>query len=285
MSAKHNFYTVKAFSFVVCITFISASDPEELGSDLALISCFTMDIPSPNPRSEVDYKHIPNLEYICRSKDSITLNETHPYFRFEHYINAVDRNPQNKTVPSIQFHDCSMHTFTNDTCDTFPNITRLVAERLNLRVILPTALKNCSELEVLSFFRNNLTVVSEGTFSNLSKLLYINLRRNQIVTLEANLFNYMNENCFPSKTINLRSLILRENKLKQFSPEAIGNKKDLEFIDLSENYLEDVDVEQILKSYPILSFFGFCKDPPMDEERYIKIKEEFENKNITVRCN
>lgn len=271
MSTEHNFYAVRAFRFVTFIALISGSYLEVLGSNLPLVSCFTTDMSV--HKSNVEFT--PVLKDICILKAPIELNQTHPYFRFGRHINGINFNPLNQTVPSIAFQDFTMHTFTNDTCDTFPNTTILDVSNLNLRAILQTAFRNCSELREIHLMNNNLTNISEGTFSNLSKLESIDLGGNEIVALEANSFS----NCK-----SLCKLVLMQNQLKQFPVEAIGKQDNLQLINLSDNYLEDVDVEEISKSCKKLSWLGLCKDPPMDEEKYTRIKEEFEQKNVSIHC-
>lgn len=168
-----------------------------------------------------------------------------------------------------------MHTFTNDTCATFPNTTELEVANVDLHVIRSDALKLCTELISLSFYDNQLTQISSETFSNLAKLETVDLSQNQILTLEPNSFDNLD---------GLHALGLVSNNLTRFPVETLGKMANLQRINLSYNDLVEVNVDQILKSFPHLSKFYFCKNMNWSEEEYTQMKEEFERNNVSVEC-
>lgn len=203
-------------------------------------------------------------EFSCFADTKITLNETHPHFRFS-------KNPEEGPVVLLTFNGLTMHTFTNDTCVTFPSLEKLYVDSVGLQVILQNSLQFCTDLRSVSFNDNQLLLISSWTFTRNIKIEEISLSNNTIKTIEPNAFDNLE---------NLVNLNLMNNQLKQFPGESelpLMNK--LLTMSLSSKYLEEIDGKEILRKCPNLQLLILCENNFISEAY---IKQQLVQRNVSV---
>lgn len=192
----------------------------------------------------------------CTTTTNITLNQTHPNFRFKD-------KPMDLQVGVVKFHNLIMHTFTNDTCLEFLSIVYIKATGIGLQVLLPNALEPCIDLTNVNFGNKQLLRISSGTFRQNPKLKKIEMANNRIGTFEANAFDNLG---------NLEYLDIKKHQLKQFPSDGqLVQLPQLTELVLSSDTLEQIDIEEILSKCPSLEFVALCENSFMSKQ-YIKEK-------------
>lgn len=193
----------------------------------------------------------------CTTTTNITLNETHPHFRF-------NGKPENDPIITVSFQALTMHTFTNDTCLEFPPLKYLFAKGIGLQVLLTNALEMCIDLRQVDFGENQLLRISSGTFKQHPKLEKISLANNSISTIEAKAFDNLRI---------LTSLDISGNQIKRFPSEGqLSQVQMLIEIALTSDTLEEIDSEELLRMCPGLFILVVCENSFINKQY---IKEQF----------
>lgn len=118
-------------------------------------------------------------------------------------------------------------------CERFPNIGRIDFFKIRFQIIDENTFRNCKNLSILILEENSLTSIDENSFNENLKL--------EFLTLERNLFTTLPEKVFANQQ-NLKTLIL--NMAVPYLPENIFNSLiNLETLDLGQNHLRELKVQ------------------------------------------
>lgn len=219
--------------------------------------------------SNADSVEIP--VYTCVKEDDWctfqNLTITRPRTEFK----LTTENIEN--VTKIRFKDSSIHTWTSHVCEAFPNLNNLEVDLVYLRDIAPGALDNCTNLEVVSFWTNQLTRFDRDNFRYNYKLREINVQSNKIFYIHPETFNHLT---------NLEVLSINENSLKIFPLDKISRLEKLRTLYLDTNNLEDLDEDLMIEKFPALTTV-YMDDNNFECDRLREILSAFAKKNISAK--
>lgn len=209
--------------------------------------------------------------YNCVYEDDWCTFHNLTISRPETVFKLTADNVQN--ITKLRFNNSSIHTWTSHVCETFPNLVSLEIDQVYLREIAVGALDNCSNLEVISFWTNQLTRFDRDNFRYTYKLKEINVQSNKIYYIHPETFNHL---------ANLEVLSLNENLLKKFPVDKMNRLEKLRLIYLDTNDLEDLDDELLVEKFPGLSTV-YMDDNNFDCDRLKEILNTFAAKNISAK--
>lgn len=178
-----------------------------------------------------------------------------------------------ENVTKIRFKDSSIHTWTSHVCETFPKLYNLEVDLVYLRDIAAGALDNCTNLEIISFWTNQLSRFDRDNFRYNYKLREINVQSNRIFYIHPETFNHL---------ANLEVLSINENSLKDFPMEKINRLEKLRTIYLDTNELEDLDEDLMIEKFPSLATV-YMDDNNFECDRLREILSAFAKKNISAK--
>lgn len=232
---------------------------------LQVLSIFFLNLAfSPVNTETIYYKCIYETEDWCTFYN-ITISR--PRFQFK----LTADNPKN--VTKVRFTDSIIHTWTNHTCDAFPNLTSLEVDQVYLRNIAFGALDSCENLKIISFWTNQLTRFDKNNFRYNFNLREINVQSNKIYYFHPETFNHL---------LKLEVLSLNENLLKVFPLEKMNRLEHLRTLYIDTNCLEDLDDDLIVEKFPALKTI-YMDDNNFECDRLQDILRTFANKNISAK--
>lgn len=150
---------------------------------------------------------------------------------------------------AVNFKNSTLQILTEDICDALPNIERFSAFKVGLISVDENTFKKCTKLQSVNLNVNSLTSLPLGLFDSNVDLTTVSLAFNKLTQISGNLFR---------NNPNLEGLLFDHNQLNQFAffiEIPISTK--LKVINLSNNELEDVDIETMLEKCPNLEMIYF----------------------------
>lgn len=164
-------------------------------------------------------------------------------------------------------------SLTKDLCEEFPNLQTLNIEPKTVTNIDEDAFESCAQLSHLSIVSNNLHELNSHLFERNYELQFLEMTGNhQMKQIDGAVLKF---------TKKLRELRLTSNELEQFSLESIPKLEYLKYLDLSCNYLTDLDENLLLEKFPVLKHV--LLDHNLFEcERLVAILEKFRTREVNV---
>lgn len=165
-------------------------------------------------------------------------------------VNTTEEEPNfepkaevNTTVLTINFKNSVMHTFTNEICVAFPNVTKIEADYLSLRKVASDALYDCTKLTYISFAVNHLEELDNNLFTKNPELKEVWLTSNLLKKIDGQMF------------VNLKileTLFFSNNSLTEIPLHGFPKLGELTQFHISLNNLTDVDERDLDEKFPNL---------------------------------
>lgn len=176
-------------------------------------------------------------------------------------------------VTKVQFENSKIPIFTNELCETFPNLENIEAVELSLIRINIGALDRCRMLTSLNFSTNKLTGIPEYFFRYNLDLTFVSFQQNIFKKFDFKLVSHLRE---------LNWIILDENWLTSSTFTELPYLEKLTTISISKNEIEDLNETEIKRKFPKLNTF-YIEDNPFNCDRLLEILKVFQKKNVAVK--
>lgn len=171
--------------------------------------------------TNVKHSDVGNL-YTCFVTSLINLNKT---MTIKSSTGIHERNKNNNDVKGIYIHDTNTKFIPENLGSVF-NLTSFAMAKTQLIEIKSTNFQQMQDLELLSLYGNNLTVIPTDVFSTLMKLRIIGLGSNQIEEIPQRLFD---------NNFNLEVILLWDNKIIIVASGIFDNLKKLSVVYFERN--------------------------------------------------
>lgn len=199
----------------------------------------------------------------------MNLNKTHPNFQ-------PKSDTRNRYVFGVDFsgkNGSTIHTMTDDICNTFHFTKSIAASELKLFNIDENALYKCTKLESIFLYRNNITHLKKDVFKNNKKLKLLEISYNQFTSIDPSIFENLS---------SLEKLVLDGNSLREFPVKNMRQLNQLSSLHLAHNKLRDLDEQEIIKKFPKLKYLHFCPNNEIPKDRLASLVWFFTSKSIHV---
>lgn len=156
-------------------------------------------------------------------------------------------NPTSKrkgTISFVSYKDGFMYSFTDEICNEFPHITALEVTHSYLQYIEKGSLKKCTEVVFLSFEGNELKIVDDDLLLSNTKLEIVSFYDNHLISVDLLMFSHLRQ---------LTILNLGGNNIIHVDFLRTKRLPLLTELVIVENFLVDLDLENMLKVFPRLS--------------------------------
>lgn len=197
----------------------------------AFLSVFCGHVPGKEGKCEYLNEHSPMLGnvYSCKIKNAVLLNEldkftitgTHP-----------TKGRKDLGIKFVEFASSNISYVPEQVFRKFPNLEYLSVNGVGLKSFRP--LKNASDLKVVLANHNFITSLTEKAFSVSTDLEVLSFRKNQIEDIDVHAFHNLG---------NLRELYLSDNKLTSVHMNTFAELISLEILAISGNLLQTIDLE------------------------------------------
>lgn len=182
-------------------------------------------------KCEFSNEHNPMLGnvYSCKIKNAILHNENEK-FTVTGYHQSKGR--KDLSVKFVEISSSNITQLPEQIFRKFPNIEYLSASGVGLKSFYP--LFNTSDLKVILANNNQLISLDANIFSISTDLETLSFRKNQLDAIDVNTFHNLG---------NLRELYLSDNKLIFLHMNTFAPLISLEILALSGNQLQSIDLE------------------------------------------
>lgn len=185
-------------------------------------------------------------------------------------FNPTADNPD--FVKKVKFTTSTIHTLTNEICNTFPNLKELEMDQVSLEKIADAALYNCTKLVDVSFWTNELTDLPVDIFENNVLLETLTFQHNNLKQINPLIF---------SNLTKLKTIAINENYLTEFPVYKMPRIPSVVTLWIHHNDLTDLDEQEVFYKFPSLQTI-YMEDNPFNCGRLKVILAAFQRKQITV---
>lgn len=196
------------------------------------VSCsFGGHVPGREGKCEYSNEHNPMLGnvYSCKIKNAALQN-----YNDKFTITGTHQSKGRKDfgVKFVEFSSSNLSHIPDQIFRKFPNLEYLSVNAVGLKKINP--LVNASDLKVILANHNQITALNAKVFEVSTDLEVLSFRKNQIEDVDVNAFNLLG---------NLRELYLSDNRILSLHMNTFSPLISLEILSISGNQLQTIDME------------------------------------------
>lgn len=188
-------------------------------------------VPGREGKCEYSNERNPMLGYVysCKIKNAIMYREQD---KFTVTGTHASKGRKDLGVKFVEFESSNISHIPEQIFRKFHNLEYLNVNGVGLRNFHP--LTNCSDLKVILANNNQLSRLDANVFSVATDMETLSFRKNQIEELDVHTFHNLG---------NLRELYLSDNKLSSLHMNTFAPLISLEILSLSGNQLQSIDLE------------------------------------------
>lgn len=192
------------------------------------------------------------------------IQVTRERYRFELSASQPD------SITQVVVEKSSIPLLGPDVCNTFRNLSQFEVRAAGIEELHVHAFQNCSKLNRLALFDQNIYRLPDGVFSSLSRLLQLELVNLNLEIIDEQTF---------SRLTGLWTLELGGNKLTNLSSQNFEKNKEVYQLGIESNELSDLNVTQLKSTFPRLQEVKF-NDNDMSCRRIKSLVEELSDQGI-----
>lgn len=188
-------------------------------------------VPGREGKCEYSNDHSPILGnvYTCRIKNAI-LQNGHDKFTITGTHQSKGR--KDLGVKFVEFSSSNLSYIPSQIFRKFPNLEYLNINEVGLKKINPIV--NASDLKVILANNNQITALNAKVFEVSTDLEVLSFRKNQIEEVDVHAFHHLG---------NLRELYLSDNRILSLHMNTFSPLISLEILSISGNQLQTIDME------------------------------------------
>lgn len=194
-------------------------------------SCFAGHVPGREGKCEYSNEHNPILGnvYSCKIKNAVVQNENDKFT-----ITGTHQSKGRKDfgVKFVEFSTSNLSHIPDQVFRKFPNLEYLSVNSVGLKKFNP--LVNAPDMKVILANHNQIVTLEPKVFQVSTDMEVLSFRKNQIEEIDVNAFFLLG---------NLRELYLSDNRVLSLHMNTFSPLISLEILSISGNQLQTLDME------------------------------------------